>query len=267
MSHSPFDNGDPPVQTTNGNPEYQTDGAGPEVTDGSDHHANRGTATPVTDRGTAEKLDRRLRGLHIEQKEGFSAGSSSSGQVRRRRRSPSLAKWAAFVALAALAVLLLQAFVIQPFAVPGDAMAPTLQSGDRILVLKSSLLAGSIHSGEIIVFHPPKSLPCSVFGRHSGDLVLRVVALPGDVIWSARDTIFVDGRPLREPGWYDPRLGQVGSTPIRSTTLGAGQYYVLADNRADACDSRAFGPISRSSVVGEAIAIVGRHGHVSFGTL
>jgi signal peptidase I len=172
-----------------------------------------------------------------------------------------------FVAVAAVALLLLHAFVIQTYSVPGDAMAPTMQAGDRILVLKSSLLSGSIQRGDIVVFHPPKSLPCSVVGGRSGDLVLRVVALPGQVIVSAGNTIFVDGRALEEPGWYDPRFGQVGSTPIPRTTVGRGRYFVLADNRSDACDSRAFGPISRSSVVGKGIAIVGRHGHVSFSTL
>jgi signal peptidase I len=188
-------------------------------------------------------------------------------QSRRRRYGPPLAKAAVLVAVAALAVLLLQAFVIQPFSVPGDTMAPTLQPGDRILVLKSGLLEGPIHSGQIIVFHAPQSLPCPVVGAGGGDLVLRVVALPGDTIWSVGDTIFVDGRPLAERGWYNPRFGQVGSTPIRSTRLAPGQYFVLADNRTDACDSRAFGPISKSSVVGEGIAVVGRHGHMFLGSL
>jgi signal peptidase I len=174
---------------------------------------------------------------------------------------------AVFVAVAALAVLLLQAFVIQPFTVRGDAMAPTLRAGDRILVLKWSLLEGSIHRGEVVVFHSPRSLPCTVVGGRPGDLVLRVVALPGELVRSVGNTVLVDGRALRERGWYDPRFGQVGSTPIRSTIVSPGQYFVMADNRSDACDSRAFGPISSSSVVGEGIAVVGRQGHVAFGTL
>ncbi len=171
------------------------------------------------------------------------------------------------VAVVALAVLLLQTFVIQPFTVPGDAMTPTLKTGDRILVLKPGLLTGPIHRGDVIVFHLAKSPSCSMVGGGSGDMVRRVVALPGEVIWSAGDTIFVDGRPLRDRGWYDHRFGQVGSTPIRRTTLGAGRYFVLADNRSAACDSRVFGPVAKSSVVGEGIAVVGRHGHVFFATL
>jgi signal peptidase I len=211
----------------------------------------------------AQKLDYRLRGLHLERADHAPVASNRADHRQRQR----LAKVAIFVAAVALAVWLCHAYVMQPFVVPGDAMAPTLQPGDRVLVLKANLLAGSVHSGEIVVFHPPTSLPCSVVGGRSGDLALRVVALPGDVIWSVGQKIFVDGRPLQERGWYDPRLGQIGSTPIHSTTLGAGKYYVLGDNRAEACDSRVFGPISQSSIVGEAIAIVGRHGHVSFGTV
>jgi signal peptidase I len=134
-------------------------------------------------------------------------------------------------------------------------------------VVKSGLLAGSIHRGGIVVFHPPQTLPCTVVGSRARDLALRVVALPGQVIWSAGQTIFVDGRPLSERGWYDRRFGQVGSTPIRSTTLAPGQYFVMADRRSDACDSRAFGPISKGSVVGQGIAVVGRDGHAAFGTL
>jgi signal peptidase I len=232
----------------------------------SGRHARSEGAARATAVRLPQELDYRLRGLRTEPTDDVPAPPSPMDH-QQRRRSPLLVKAAVFVALAALAVLLLQAFVIQPFAVPANAMSPTLQAGDRILVLKSGLLEGPIRSGEIVVFHAPRSLPCTVVGGRGGDLVLRIVALPGEVIWSVGDTILVDGQPLPEKGWYDPRFGPVGSTPIRSTTLAPGQYFVMADNRSDACDSRIFGPISKSSIVGEGIAIVGRHGHVFFGTL
>src|SRR5579859_4352793 len=233
---------------------------------GSDREARGEAAARATAVRLPQELDYRLRGLGVEPTDQVPVTPTLTDH-RQHRRGPLLIKAAVFVALAALAGLLLQSFVIQPFAVPGDAMAPTLRAGDRILVLKSGLLEGPIRRGEIVVFHPPQSLPCTVVGGRGGDLVLRVVALPGEVIWSVGGTIFVDGRPLREQGWYNPRFGQVGSTPIRSTTLAPGQYFVMADTRSDTCDSRVFGSISKSSVVGEGIAIVGRHGHLFFGTL
>ncbi len=185
---------------------------------------------------------------------------------RRRRYGSFLTSVAGVVTVAALAVWLLQAFVVQPFSVPGQAMAPAIQGGDRILIVKLGLLEGDIHSGEIVVFRAPKSMACTGAGG-AGDLVLRVVALSGQTIWSVNNTIFVNGRALPERGWYDPRFGEVGSTQIRRTTLAPDQYFVMADNRSDACDSRAFGPISKSSIVGRGIAIVARHGDVFFRTL
>ena len=211
-----------------------------------------------------QELDYRLRGLHAEPTADVPVTPGRAD--RHRSRGSGVAKVAAFLVLAATVVVLLQAFVIQPFAVPGNAMSPTLQAGDRILVAKSGLLEGPIHTGQIVVFRPPHFLPCTVVGG-GGDLVLRVVALPGQTIWSIGNTIFVDGRPLLERGWYNPRSGQVGSRPIPSTTLVQNQYYVLGDNRSGSCDSRVFGPISGSSIVGEGIAIVVRHGHVFLGRL
>ena len=119
-----------------------------------------------------------------------------------------MAKVAAFLIAAALACWLLQAFVAQPFLVPGGAMAPAIQPGDRILVVKAGLLESPVRTGQVVVIRPPRFLPCTVNGTGNAvDLVLRVVALPGQTIWSIGDTIFVDGRPLHETGWYSPRSG------------------------------------------------------------
>lgn len=262
MSSSSPDNGDSPPVAADGH--QGRPGSGTAA--GSGRHQHGEAAPVVTAVRLPHELDYRLRGLGAEPTDQIPAMPARTDS-RQHRRGSLLVKAGLFLALTVVAVLLLQSFVIQPFAVPGNAMSPTLQAGDRILVVKSGLLEGPIRSGDIVVFHPPRSLGCTVVGGRGGDLVLRVVALPGDTIWSVGETIFVDGRLLRERGWYNPRSGQVGSTPIRSTTLAGDQYFVLADNRSDACDSRVFGPISRSSVVGEGIAVVGRHGHVFLGTL
>ena len=219
-----------------------------------------------------QELDYRHRGLIFDPSPGGYVPTAPTQPDRQHRRSrplgPIVAKLVAFLLAASLVFWLIQAFVAQPFLVPGGAMAPTLQSGDRVLVVKAGFLQSPVRSGQIVVIRPPRFLPCTVKGTGSaGDLVLRVVALPGQAIWSIGDTIFVAGRPLHETGWYSPHSGPLGSRPIASTTLGQNQYFVLGDNRASACDSRAFGPIARSAIVGEAIATVVRDHHVYWHSL
>jgi signal peptidase I len=261
MSPYSSDNGDSPAVT-----DGHLDRPLSSSSNGSGRHRHDTAAHRAAAVRSPQELDYRLRGLGTEPAEHVTATPPRT-EHRPRRHGPLLAKAAALFAVAVLAAVLLQAYVVKPFTVPGNAMAPALQAGDRILVVKSGLLEGPIRSGQIVVFHSPRFLPCRVVGGRGGDLVLRVVALPGETIWSVDNTIFVDGRPLRERGWYDPHFGQLGSTPIASTTLARGQYFVLADNRSDACDSRVFGPIPKSSIVGRGIAIVGRHGHVYFAGL
>jgi signal peptidase I len=161
---------------------------------------------------------------------------------------------------ATVVAFVFRAGVVQPFSVPSAAMMPTFQTGDRIVVVKSRSIAGPIHSGDIVVFRRPSYFPCHATRSGNGDLVQRVIAVPGETIWSSGKKIFVNGHPLSERGWYDTKYGQVGATPIRRTTVPADRYFVMGDNRSDACDSRAFGTITGSSVVGKVFAIVARAG-------
>ncbi|HTX86331.1 MAG TPA: signal peptidase I [Streptosporangiaceae bacterium] len=274
MSTSSFDSGDPLAVMADSHPDLPA----PRSDPGAGRHARSPGAHRSTAVRTPQELDYRLRGLGAGPTEQVAApptrtddAASPSAQAglgqRGRRYGPFLFKLTVFLAVAAVVAWLFQAFLVQPFSVPGDAMAPTIQAGDRILVAKSGLIESPIHSGEIVVFRPPRSLACAVAGGLGGDLVLRVVALPGQTIWSVGKTIYVDGRPWHERGWYSPKSGQIGSTPIPSTTLGRNQYFVMGDNRSDACDSRVFGPIAKSSIVGVGIAVVMRHGHVFLRTL
>jgi signal peptidase I len=75
--------------------------------------------------------------------------------------------------------------------------------------------------------------------------------------------VYVDGHRLAEKGWFDPRRGEIGTTKIARTKVPAGSYFVLGDNRMNSCDSRVFGAVPDSSVVGKVIATVARDGHPS----
>jgi signal peptidase I len=167
----------------------------------------------------------------------------------------------AAITIVVLVAVLLRLTLIAPFTVPSSsAMSPTLQAGDRILVLRSSFLTGAIGRGDIIVFHRPKHFPCQPSGGSGQYLVERVIAMPGETITSNRQTIYVDGKRFAERGWYDPGHGAVSSLPITKTTIPKGDYFVLADNRSNSCDSRSFGAIPGSSALGKVVAVITRGG-------
>jgi signal peptidase I len=187
--------------------------------------------------------------------------------VRKRRRSRRrvTVEWMIVLVVAALVALGLRAFVVQAFFVPSGSMEPTLAVGDRILVVKPGWLAGPITRGSIIVFRHPPNIPCQVEAGVA-DLVKRVIGLPGETIWSGGpgdNTIFVNGKALSEPGWFAPGP-QVGEKAIARTKIPTGDYFVMGDNRAYSCDSRYFGPIPSSSIVGKVVLDVWRNNHPYF---
>jgi signal peptidase I len=171
-----------------------------------------------------------------------------------------IAEWFAVLVVAVLASFLIRVYAIQTFEVPSGSMLPTLQVGDRLIVDKLPWLAHSIHRGDIIVFH-----------RAPGDsdlqypiLVKRVIGLPGQTISSKGDTIYINGRAIAEP-W----LAAMNATPtcpqpnfdIPTTHIKKGQYFVMGDCRGNSSDSRVWGTVPVSNVIGRVFVVIWRHNH------
>jgi signal peptidase I len=189
---------------------------------------------------------------------GDAAGESqgAAGTPPARHRARTLAGWAVALVVALSLALGVRAFVFQAFSIPSSSMESTLDIGDRILVWKAFFNWHDVHQGDIVVFtHPPLD-HCP--GPANTDLVKRVIALPGQTIYSAGNNIYVDGRRLAEP--YLPPNDPLGR-PIPSATRQApfrvppGEFYVMGDNRAISCDSRYWGPIKGTSIVGKAVLL------------
>jgi signal peptidase I len=173
--------------------------------------------------------------------------------ISRRQRSRRVASsWLIVIVVAGALAVGLRLFVLQTFYVPSASMEPTLQVGDRMLVLK---IGYTIDRGSILVFRQP---PNDTSDTTHEDLVKRVIGLPGETIWSEGNTVYIDGKPLAEP-WL-PTGTALGPPPIRKQTIPRGDYFMMGDNRTDSFDSRDWGVLPRGLVVGEVLVVIWRHG-------
>ena len=157
-------------------------------------------------------------------------------------------EWGAILVVAVVAAILIRSFVVQPFYIPSGSMEPTLKVGDRVLVNKLSYDLHGVHRGDIVVFNkPPNDNSPGV-----KDLIKRVIGLPGETISGQNGQVYINGRPLAEP-WL-PK-GET-TDPFPSTSVPAGEYFMMGDNRGDSADSRIIGPIPKRLFIGRAFVRV-----------
>jgi signal peptidase I len=191
---------------------------------------------------------------------GGTSGRAAGDPPAARKAPPSrrrLAGWAISLALALLLAFGIRAFVFQVFWIPSASMVPTLDVYDRILVQKAFFSWHQLREGDIVVFTHPSRDHCP--GPAGNDLVKRVIALPGQTIYSAAGILYVDGRRLREPYLPpDDPLGPAipGATRQDPFHVPRGEFYVMGDNRAISCDSRFWGPIKGSSIIGRVVVLL-----------
>lgn len=180
----------------------------------------------------------------------------------------------------------IQAFAVKPFRIPSGSMIPTLEIGQRVLVDRISPRFSDPEVGDVVVFHPPRGAeqdaaglpegtqqcadpeandegrPCprgAVGGEWSDqNYIKRVVAGPGDRIAVRDGRVVLNGRERPEPYLSDSCDGQTESPGMcnyrKAITVPAGHYFMMGDNRGESNDSRFWGPVPRSWIVGGAFA-------------
>ncbi len=192
------------------------------------------------------------------------AGPAGAGPLRQRRRRRALAEAGVIILVAVLLAALVRAFAFQAFWIPSASMEPTLGVYDRVLVQKAFFTWRDVREGGIVVFSRPPLDRCGG-PQEQGDLVKRVIALPGQTIYSSGNSIYIDGRRLAEP--YLPHHDPLGP-PIASSQhpyrVPPGEFYVLGGTRADSCDSRYWGPVKGSSIIGKVVLTFWHDGHPDF---
>jgi signal peptidase I len=174
----------------------------------------------------------------------MSDASTAKKNPKSRRRA--LIDWAIIVVVAVVASIIIRTFVFETYFVPTGSMIPTLPIGDRIIVDKLSVDFGTIHTGDIVVFKAPADVAADC-GDSVTDLVKRVIGLPGETLTSKGNTIYINGKALKE-NW--PHTEPFG-TAIKRITLKKNQYFMIGDNHLPSCDSRVWGTVPRSAIIGK----------------
>ena len=172
--------------------------------------------------------------------------SPQAGSQTEKSRSRELYEWVQALVCSVLTVVAVFTFGVRLIGVDGHSMVPTLQDGDRLLVL-NSMLCGGYRQGDIVVLRKESFLPTPI--------VKRVVATEGQVvdIDFASGTVFVDGTPLQE-GYIQERTFTAEGT-VFPLTVPEGGVFVLGDNRNHSTDSRdaRLGTVDARYIIGRAV--------------
>jgi signal peptidase I len=183
------------------------------------------------------------------------------------------------IAGAVAIVLLIKAYVVNPYRIPSSSMEPTLHCArpaqgcearfsDRVLANRFIYHFRSPGRGEIVVFQtPPEAkIKCGA----GGTFVKRIIGLPGDRLQvrviQGNGYVFIDGRKLNEP--YIQLSRRAPATPYPASggvfTVPKGQYFMMGDNRSQSCDSRFWGTVPRENIIGKVFMTYWPPNRISF---
>lgn len=135
-------------------------------------------------------------------------------------------------------------FVMQPNQIKGASMDPTFNSGDYIFTSKITYKMRGFERGDVVVFKSPKNPDI--------EYIKRIIGLPGDEVMIKDSVVSVNGIALDE-GYISDKtnLWEGGfSKNGEPTKVPKGEMFVMGDNRPRSSDSREFGPVPESSVIG-----------------
>jgi len=163
--------------------------------------------------------------------------------------------------------LLIQAFVVKPYQIPSQSMEPTLDVGQRVLVNRVVYHFRDPGIGDIVVFHPPEgaengkqcgvepdpkeACPKPTPEASDTNFIKRIVAGPGDHLRIAHGHPVVNGQEAEE-SFIRPCNGLSACNLPEEITIPPEHYFMMGDNRGQSDDSRFWGPVPRSWIIGGA---------------
>lgn len=179
--------------------------------------------------------------------------ASKTGQTRIRRNLEAIMpltrqifSLVKYYVICVAVVLLLSNFVAKPVVIRGTSMNPTLENFDFALSNRLSIvLGGEIERFDIVVVQ-----------SEEGEIVKRVVGIPGDTISYVNGVLSVNGTQIEEDYIIDDPKKLHADMDVYEVTLGPDEYFLMGDNRTGSTDSRYFGPFHRSDIISKDLLVL-----------
>ena len=143
-----------------------------------------------------------------------------------------------------LVVLFIKAFIVTPIKVNGESMYPTLEEGDIMILNKTAYYFNKPERFDIVVVNMPDEY-----------LIKRVIGLPGEHIEYKNNTLYVDGKRVKE-NFKHGVTANFNIEELGSDTIPLNTYLVLGDNRENSLDSRELGFIREDQLLGRTSLII-----------
>src|SRR3989344_8575474 len=146
--------------------------------------------------------------------------------------------------LAGVTIFLIRYYLFKPFYVKGQSMEPNFFEKEYLIIDEISYRFREPERGEVIVFRYPEN-PKEYFLK-------RIIGLPGETIKITEGKIYIYNQTHPEGVAIDEKYltDSVKTSGDKIKVLGKNEFFVLGDNRENSYDSRRFGPVDRSLIVG-----------------
>lgn len=141
-------------------------------------------------------------------------------------------------------------FLFRPFQVNGSSMYPNFHDGEYVLTNLIVLRFQEPKRGDVVVFKAPID--------KDKDFIKRVIGTPGDTVSLKDGEMYLNNEKLDEASYLDQSVKTYGGSFLRdgeSVTVPRGEYFVLGDNRSNSSDSREWGFVRKSDIIGESSVV------------
>lgn len=147
------------------------------------------------------------------------------------------------VIIAAAIIIPIRYFLIQPFIVKGASMEPAYSDSDYLIIDQVTYNFKEIERGDVVVFRPPNG--------SNQFYIKRVIGLPGEEVEIKDGKVIIQNDEFPNGVVLEEVYIEEYTEGRDLETLGLDEYYLLGDNRDASLDSRRFGPVEESAIVGK----------------